>query len=57
MIIDNIGKSGIKPRSGDINLSCLRHYYSFILAKANIAYFIFNGINTVAIHKRLRLKQ
>ena len=29
MIVDNIGESCFKPRSGDINLSCLRNFNAF----------------------------
>jgi len=29
MIVENIERSCFKPRSGDINLSCLRHFNAF----------------------------
>jgi len=29
MIVDNIGENCFKPRSGDINLSCLWHFNAF----------------------------
>ena len=29
MIVENIGENCFKPRSGDINLSCLRHFNAF----------------------------
>jgi len=29
MIVENVEKRSFKPRSGDIILSCLRHYDSF----------------------------
>lgn len=29
MIVENVRESYLKPRSGDINLSCLQHFNSF----------------------------
>jgi len=30
MIIENVVESCLKPRSGGIDLSCLRHFYLFL---------------------------